>query len=128
MAAVVSFTDQKPNKRAKGGMLGKLIITWLSHTDGVATSASIPFNGIIRKITTDPGAAAPTANYDITLEDDLTAEDIAAGTLANRHTTTTEAVVPVLGTYFPVAFAGTFKAKVINSGSAKNGTITVYYE
>ena len=42
-------------------------------------------------ITTDPGASAPTADYDITLMVD--GEDIAGGLLANRSTSATQTVV-----------------------------------
>lgn len=131
MAAVVSFTDQKPNKRSRGGSLGKLIGTWLSHTDGVATISGIPFNGTIRRIVSNPGSAAPSANWDFTITDDDSL-DLAAGLGANRHTSNTEEFVPLKGdgtvTESPVAAVGLISINVTNAGSGKDGVITVYYE
>ena len=45
---------------------------------------------------TDPGATAPTDNYDITIVDEY-GSDIFGATLTNRDTTNTEEATPLIG-------------------------------
>ena len=132
MAGTVSFTDQKPNKRAKGGPLGKLVVTWLSTTGGVANSANIPFNGkILRAVTNPDGTDAPTDDYDITLTDE-DGLDLAQGVLADRDTANSEQVVPLIGdgtiTTQLVAYVGLLVVNIAAAGSEKAGVVTIFYE
>ena len=123
MAAVVSFTDAKPKGKRK---VGKLVVTYTGHTDGAASSESIPFNGIIQRIVTNP-TTAHSSNWDATVEDEA-GLDLAQGLLANRHTTNSEEVTPLIGTYHLVPYNGLLTVNVTNSGSGKAGVITIFYQ
>lgn len=65
-----------------------------------AAAATVPdtvlpkFEGRLLAIETNPGATAPTANYDITIED-AHAHDVLQGVGANRHTANTERAVVI---------------------------------
>jgi hypothetical protein len=70
---------------------------------------------------TDPGATAPTDDYDITLVDE-DGIDALAGAGANRDTTNTEQVYPVASNAkVPVLLCGTHTFTVANAGNAKVG-------
>ena len=71
------------------------VLTCTGTTGGIAAYSFVPATQGVRgwylyNVTTDPGAAAPTAAYDITLVVD--GEDIAGTLLANRSATATETV------------------------------------
>lgn len=63
-----------------------------------ATVIAVKFEGRLVKLVTNPGATAPTDNYDITLVD-AEGLDVLQGVGANRDTANTEAV--------PVVYSGT---------------------
>ena len=114
--------------------VGKLQFKWTSTTTGnVVYTMTDYVAGTVDRFVTNPGATAPTANYDITLldEDSL---DILAGLGANRHTSNTEVVYPqgtgALGGAtggVQIDFAGILTFNVAVAGSAKNGVATLYY-
>ena len=60
MAAVVtSYVDEgDPTLRQDRSIL-RLVINWLAHTDGSATHTTLPINGTILRVTTNPTANAP---------------------------------------------------------------------
>ena len=67
--------------------------------DGSIPATVLPaFEGTIRSLATNPGATAPTANYDITLLDQH-GHDVLQSLGLNRHTSTTEKV--------PIVYSGT---------------------
>lgn len=74
----------------------RTIVTLTCTGDGSITAYSfVPSTfgvrgGYLYNVTTNPGTAAPTDNYDITLVVD--GEDIAGGLLANRSTSATQTV------------------------------------
>ena len=74
---------------------------------------------------TDPGATAPTANYDIVLTDEDGLDALSAGG-ANRHTSTTEAFVPLVSTTQPSVVCGATTLAITNAGNAKVGTFKLY--
>jgi hypothetical protein len=102
-----------------------VVVTWLSDASGDAT-LSLPLNGWLVKAVTNPGATAPTDNYDITLVDENSI-DAAEGLLANRDTANTETVYPlVTGAACPVLLSGTHTFTVAAAGNAKEGVCTLY--
>lgn len=108
----------------------KIIIDWVAD-DAAATvpDLSIPLNGYLLKVITNPGATAPTANYDITLEDpEDNALDAAGGLLANRAAATTEQVYPnVSGATIPIFLMGTYNVAVSNNAvNSATGRIILY--
>src|SRR5574343_100376 len=67
-----------------------ITLTWTAHTDGSFTSVATPYiDGMVLMAETNPGATAPTANYDITLTSS-DGVDVFGGALLNRHTSTSE--------------------------------------
>lgn len=83
------------------GGLHILQLSWTAHTDGSFTSVQTErrIDGYVVAFETDPGATAPTPDYDITITN-LGGYDIAGGALADRSDTATEYVqrgIPVFG-------------------------------
>jgi hypothetical protein len=75
----------------------KIIVTATGDaSDGSFPSTGTPvqLNGFLIRVVTNPGATAPTANYDVVINDENSI-DVAQATLANRHTSNTEEVYPV---------------------------------
>ena len=104
---------------------------------GDDTDGSIPRTAIATKISgkllaleTNPGATAPTANYDIVLND-ADGIDVLGGAGANRHTTSSEKVALPFGTYFgvPVAYDDVLTL-VITNQSVNDAIIVIrlYFE
>lgn len=129
VATVRTITHLPPSAAFPVGMLRT---EWISHTDGTVALALDRFAGEICRITTNPdGTLAPDANYDVTLLDNDSV-DVALGTLANRHTSTTQTVYPtVVGsgalTDYRMAVAGLITLTIAAAGSGKKGIITIYY-
>jgi len=83
---------------------------------------------------TNPGGTAPTADYDITIEDDQ-ACDIYGGALTNRSATLSEQAMPIF--LAPAAFARTRRRPIIsdltfklanNSVNSATGTCVLCFE
>lgn len=126
MAGTVTVTRQ-PLVSKYGKEMEKISVDWLSDASGNATVVIEELYGYVMKAVTDPGAAAPTANYDITLIDENSV-DALIGALIDRHTTTTEQVYPVQsGASTPVHVFGDHTFTVANAGNAKNGTCVFYF-
>jgi len=103
--------------------------TWTSAADGTATgSTTEKISGKILRLVTNPGAAAPTDNYDITVTDD-NALDVLQGLGANRHTTSTqEANIIYAATSLNPVVDSALTLNISNAGDSKNGVVIVYYE
>lgn len=95
MAGTITLTSHK-----SFGSVRRLLIDWVAD----AADASVPslvlpvIEGELLALETNPGATAPTANYDIALND-AEGVDRLHGAGANRHTTTAELAA--------IVFAGT---------------------
>lgn len=73
-------------------LFDELILEWTSNSAGAVTIQSDEiYNGQIDELITDPGTPAPSANYDITVEDSNSI-DVLNGIGANRHTSNTETI------------------------------------
>lgn len=85
MAGTVTFTH------AQIGSVGKIVATCVGDaSDGTFPATRIPsFAGRLVALRTNPGATAPTANYDIALTDQ-NGVDRLQGVGANRHTSNSE--------------------------------------
>jgi len=80
-----------------------------------ATALTNKFTGYLIALETNPGATAPTANYDIVLND-AEGNDVLQGVGANRHTSTTEKV--------PIVYSGTALHPIIHATDTLTWTIT----
>lgn len=118
----------------------KVTASWISDdsTGAVSGTTGKIVGEIIKAVTVPSGTAAPTANYDITLADeagvDILAACVAAGRLADRHTSTTEQryffaedidTAPLAKATHP-AVCDKITIAVTNAGNSKAGTIILY--
>ena len=120
-----------------GERIKMLVMTWTSTAGGAASDDTKQIYGKLIKAITDPGAAAPTANYDITITEKTTNVNVLSACsddLVDRHTSNTEEVyffvTDVATNEQPVhpVVADQLTIAVANAGNAKNGTLYLYYE
>lgn len=134
-SSTVTYDDGADHNGRLNGVR-KVIIDWVSASDGSVT-ATARVSGTLVKAVTNPGTAAPSANYDIAITDDEGADVLAAcqSSLANRHTTSTEQVyflvldaagTPLAQSVHPVV-CDTLSVAVTNAGDSKEGRISLYY-
>jgi hypothetical protein len=122
MAGTVSITHYPVQNN-----VGRIVATCTADgADGSYPATALPaFAGRIVALQTNPGAVAPTANYDITLPD-ADGLDRLQGVGANRHTTNSEAALIVFsGTAIhpPVHQSETLTLTIANN--AVNSAVTV---
>lgn len=106
-------------------------VAWTADASAATVpTLSLALKGYLIKVVTNPGATAPTDNYDITLGDpEDSALDAANSTLLNRDTANTEQVYPVLGStpVIPVFLSGTYSLAVTNNSvNSATGRIIFY--
>ena len=102
----------------KLGTIRRLDLTCTcDSTDGSFAAAEISskFQGTLMDLKTNPGATAPTDNYDIVIND-ADGYDILEGVGANRHTTTTQKV--------PIVYSGTAVHPVLHDSDTISVVIT----
>lgn len=125
----IAYSDSRPGVHS-------VIWTWTSDASGdVNGTDTKALSGRAIRFVTNPGATAPTDNYDVVVNDSDGA-DVAAGCLADRDTANTEQAVPIVetvkgaSTYATSAavFDGPLSLVVTNAGNAKQGVLTMYYE
>lgn len=111
-----------------------VIWAWTSDASGdVSGTDTKPISGEILRVVTNPSATAPSDNYDVVIND-ADGVDVAGGVLANRDTSNSEQIVPVIetvvgsNTYASRVFVdGPLSLVVSNAGNAKQGVVTLYY-
>jgi len=113
-AIVTVFEDRAPG-------ITKIVWNWTSATDGTASgTTSATYTGKVRRIVTDPGATAPTDDYDITLTDS-DGYDLLDGSGVNLDTSVTE-IRAITG----IVFGSTLTINVANAGAEKVGKLVAY--
>lgn len=118
----------------KGQNMYKLTCAWTSDdaTGAVSavTSAAVNAQMIgkhLEMAITDPGATAPTDNYDITVVDTY-GVDVMGGRLIDRDTANSEQVYPLVGTVSgPRPIASGLTISVSNAGNSKEGTLVLIF-
>lgn len=119
--------------------LRKVVIAWTSDdTDGTCAGTTAKISGELVKAVTDPGATAPTDDYDIVITDeegvDVLAACVAAGRLANRDTANSEQAYffvenvdasPLAMGVHPVVH-DKLTISISNAGNSKVGQIILY--
>lgn len=106
------------------GSVKKIRWSWLSDGSGNADKiTTLPHDGVVIGLQTNPGAAAPTDNYDITITDD-DGDDILGGAGQNRDTVDTETVMSsgICG-----VAASKLTLNVSNAGASKDGVVILWY-
>jgi hypothetical protein len=100
---------------------------WTSDSSGdVSGTDTKVIAGVALRYATNPSATAPSANYDVVINDE-DGIDIAAGGLANRHTSTSEQVLVGGDAKDGAAFNGALSLVVSNAGDTKIGKLRMYY-
>lgn len=116
MAGTVTVTEESL------GNVHKIKWAWTSAVGGAADLVTAGnYAGDVVSLVTDPGAAAPTDNYDVTITD-AEGYDVLQGAGANRDTANTEQAAPAAAS---VAF-GKLTLNVSNAGDAKEGVAVLY--
>ena len=107
------------------GTYRKLRLAWTSATGGGWTGTTTnKYTGKIIGLKTDPGATAPTDNYDITLTDS-DGDDVLLGAGADRDTANTEYVASAsLG----MVVDSVLTLTIANAGDAKIGVIAIWIQ
>jgi len=141
-ASTITYDGGQDGKGQHGG-IKRILIDWTSDdTTGAVSGTTRKISGELLKVVTDPGAAAPTANYDIVITDEESVDVLSglggtggtAPSLLNRHTSTTEVVhlwaenaatdvVPGSQPYV----CDVLTVAVTNAGNSKTGQIIIYY-
>jgi hypothetical protein len=126
MAGTLVVTRDPRVMPASGKVVERIVVDWTSDASGNADVSIANLYGYLIKVVTDPGATAPTDDYDITLVDENSV-DAAASLLLNRDTANSETVYPtVSGAATPVFLCGTHTFTVANAGNAKVGRAVLY--
>jgi hypothetical protein len=128
MVATVTYED------VDGDSVKVINVAWTSDdTAGTFTADTVKISGTLLHAVTDPGATAPTADYDITITDPEGANVLANcfDDLVDRHTSNTERVDFFLGATTTgggrptvsdiLTIAGT------GCGNSKTGQVRIYW-
>lgn len=138
MAMTLAYDEGYDGVSNLPGKIRRITATWTSDGSGDATATTRKIVGYLLKGVTDPGATAPTDNYDITLTDDASANILSNcfDDLADRDTANTETVHfnvssgaatdPGGNGSFP-AVCSTITIAVANAGDTKSGVLYLYY-
>lgn len=107
-----------------GYHIRKIAWSWTCTAGGAADLVTTnTYTGRIVGLVTDPGATAPTDDYDITVTDQ-DGVDVLNALGANRDTANTEQVVTGMG----FVVGSTLTLNVTNAGSAKVGQVWLYVQ
>lgn len=105
-----------------GYHIKRIAWTWTSTAGGAADLVTtVTYTGQIVALVTDPGATAPTDNYDITVTD-ADGVDVLNALGANRDTANTEQVVSGMG----IVVGQPLTLNVTNAGDSKQGVVYLY--
>lgn len=126
MAGTLTVTRDPRVMPNSGKVCERIVVDWTSDASGDADVSIANLYGWLVKIVTDPGATAPTDDYDITLVDENSV-DALASLAVNRDTANTEQVYPVAsGANVPIFLCGTHTFTIANAGNAKVGRTVLY--
>ena len=138
MAGAITLTyDDGPDGSGVYPRIHRVIGNFTTDSSGDASVTTRRICGELIKIVTDPGATAPSANWDVVITDENGLNPLAgiqnAAALLARHTSNTEQTYLQLldsGTValarFPIV-CGELTLAVANGGATKIGQITIYY-
>ena len=129
----MAFGAATPGKPLRA--MRRVTVTWTSDdTSGAVSGTSTEeYSGLFWGITTDPGATAPTDNYDVCVTDE-TGLELLGGTAGststngngmNRDTTNTEFAQ---ANPYPIPIDGPITLTLTACGNSKVGTIYLWVE
>lgn len=109
------------------GTIKKIKFDWTSGTAGDAGTASgqttYVYSGKILGLATDPGSAAPTDNYTITITDGDSMDVLMGAAVGNRDTANTEYI---LSTSLGAVANDKLTINVSSAGTSKEGIAYLY--
>jgi len=113
-----------------GGL--KITIQWTADPSGNATVAVAGLAGVLMRVVTHPGPAAPTDNYDLTLTDEA-GVDVFNSQGQNRDSATSEQFCPGVtvsdgtnNTVTPPAIGSDCTLNVSGAGNGGQGTVYLF--
>jgi hypothetical protein len=117
MVCTITEFNHKPG-------IAKIKVAWLSDdAAGTASGQTVnAYTGELIRLVTNPGAAAPSDNYNLQVLDE-DSEDAAMGAGLLRDTANTEMV---LGSSLGAVFESKLTFSIANAGNAKNGVVYLY--
>lgn len=135
----MTFTyDEGWDRNGKPAGIRKVLVDWTSDdSTGAVSGTTEKIVGQLIKAVTDPGATAPTDDYDINITDEEGVDVLAVcqSTLANRDTANSEQVyflvldaagTPLAQSVHPVV-CDKLTIAVTNAGNSKVGQLILYY-
>lgn len=133
MAGTVTITSREMIQWGKGQR--KTVEKITIDATGDAADGSFPAKtitgmyGYVFKVVTNPGSTAPTANYDIVLNDpDDAGLDAMGGLIINRHTSNGEQVYPnASGATIPIFLCGDYSLAITNNSVNSATTKIIFY-
>jgi hypothetical protein len=139
MTATVTYDDGE-DRKGRVGRYKRVLIDFLTDDSaGTATTTTDKICGELIKIQTDPGSAAPTDNYDITIVDDEGISVVAncqnLASLGTRDTANSEEtylhllnadMTPIGFAVYPVV-CSPLTIALANAGNAKTTQVILYY-
>ena len=128
MAGSVVFSQN--DIRIGNDVVKELIWAWIADaSDGTvpSTVSDITVTGYIMYALTDPGSPAPTALYDIALND-ADGVDVFGGELGNRSAAASEQAMPKIGNAYGDRVSNSILTMVLSNNSVNSavGELKVY--
>ena len=107
-------------------------VSWVADdTDGSVPAGQSPSDifGFVVRVVTNPGATAPTADYDITIADEDGC-DILGGEGSDRSASDSEQIIPALGNSFGPCYVNSKLTLNLSNNSVNSavGDVIVYVE
>ena len=136
----ISYDDGKDGGGVQSGVRKIIIDFTTDDTTGAVSGTTRKISGELVKIVTDPGATAPTDNWDVVLTDENGLNPLAnvqnSAALIARDTANTEETylfllnadsTPIGIALYPIV-CGVLTVAVANAGNSKTGRIVIYYK
>jgi hypothetical protein len=127
-----TLTETRTHNTVGGGVINRIELAWVAHTDGSGTLTTGAINGTILRVTTNPAANAPTDNYDITLTD-ADGVDVLAGQGTDLDTANSASFCPGVAftdgtttSVVPIVVSGPLTLNLSNAGDSNEGSLVLY--
>ena len=127
MAGTVTYTREYLKEPDRHYVGEEITVSWTSDSSGNADKLLPRLTGWLVFMKFNPGATAPTDDYDVKLKDS-DGDDVLEGIAEDRDTTTSE-FLPTAGSGVLALreFNGNYTFDVSNAGSSKQGTCVLRF-
>jgi len=140
MATTMTLKGKHNNSKTDHHETLLLTLDWVSTTGGASTTSTADFDYMFKPIShwiqgrelvmgqTNPSATAPTADYDIVVNDDQ-GQDLFGGGLGDRSATATESAFTYDGSVYGTRIVdGDLSIQITDAGSEKEGKLILTFE